>query len=126
MLSAGCTQGETRQAEQVNQNQGEADYRGVSPKQLKTMLESEDIFLVDVHIPEQEHIRGTDAFIPYNQVERQKDKLPEDRSTKIVVYCRTGPMSFPAIDSLHNLGYTNIYYLKGGKMNWQRAGYSVP
>ncbi len=90
------------------------------------LARGEDIFLMDVHIPEQTHIAGTDAFIPYNQIKRYADRLPKDKSTKIVVYCRTGPMSFPAIKALYELGYTNVYYLEGGLMAWKRAGYSVP
>ncbi len=121
LLSAGCAQkGEERAQAQVV-------YRGITPQELHAMLASgEDIFLLDVHIPEQRHLPGTDAFIPYNQIKRYAYMLPKDKSTKIVVYCRTGPMSFPAIRALYELGYTNVYYLKGGLIAWQRAGYPVP
>ncbi len=128
LLFAGCAQREagTQQATQAPQVV-KVEYRGITPQELHAMLaRGEDIFLMDVHIPEQTHIAGTDAFIPYNQIKRYADRLPKDKSTKIVVYCRTGPMSFPAIKALYELGYTNVYYLEGGLMAWKRAGYSVP
>ncbi|NOZ58607.1 MAG: rhodanese-like domain-containing protein [Euryarchaeota archaeon] len=115
LLLAGCTQ------------RGGEGYRSVTPQELHSMLSSgEDIFLLDVHIPEQRHIPGTDAFIPYNQIKRYAHLLPRDKSAKIVVYCRTGPMSFPAMDALRELGYTNVYYLEGGIVAWKSAGYEVP
>jgi|Deesub1362B_J571_1020462.scaffolds.fasta_scaffold08123_2 rhodanese-related sulfurtransferase len=129
LLFAGCAQKEAGTQVQVTQAPQvvKVEYRGITPQELKAMLDSgEDIFLLDVHIPEQTHIRGTDAFIPYNQIKRYADRLPKDKSTKIVVYCKAGPMSFPAIKALYELGYTNVYYLKGGIVAWQRAGYPVP
>ncbi len=116
MLFAGCVQ-----------QDGEQPYPSVTPEELYSMLSSgEDIFLLDVHIPEQKHIPGTDAFIPYNQIKRHADLLPQDRSAKIVVYCRSGPMSFPAMNALREMGYTNVYYLEGGILAWKNAGYPVP
>jgi rhodanese-related sulfurtransferase len=53
------------------------------------MLDKKDFFLVDTHIPEQEHIEQTDAFIPYNEIENYLEKLPKDKDSKIVLYCRS-------------------------------------
>ncbi len=126
LLFAGCVHNgagtKTQASSAVN-----IEYRGISAQQLKTMLnQDENIFLMDVHVPVQKHIPGTDAVIPYNQIKQYAYKLPKDRSTKIVVYCMMGPMSFPAIESLYELGYKNVYYLKGGTEAWRRAGYSIP
>jgi rhodanese-related sulfurtransferase len=57
------------------------------------MLTKKDFFLVDTHIPEQEHINKTDTFIPYNEIEKNLTKLPKDKNEKIVLYCRSGSMS---------------------------------
>jgi len=46
------------------------------------MLKNKDFFLLDVHIPEQKHIKGTDEFIPYNEIEKYKEKLPKDKKKK--------------------------------------------
>lgn len=86
----------------------------VSPTDFSELVKKGDGFLVDVHIPEQTHIPGTDTFIPYNEVSSYTDKLPSDKSTPILVYCRSGSMSKTASQEIANLGYTNVYDLEGG------------
>ncbi|MFC1868188.1 rhodanese-like domain-containing protein [Thermodesulfobacteriota bacterium] len=90
------------------------EYRVIEPSELKAMQTKKDFFLLDVHIPEQVHIPGTDAFIDYRKIKENADKLPEDKNTKIVVYCRSGSMSHSAAYDLMKLGYTNVYDLSGG------------
>lgn len=97
-----------------------AGYQDISAKELKSAMKNKDFFLMDVHTPEQKHIEGTDAFIPYNKVERYKDKLPKDKNTKIIVYCRSGPMGDDASAALYKLGYKNVYNLKGGIKAWNK------
>ncbi|MGZ4969010.1 MAG: rhodanese-like domain-containing protein [Methylobacter sp.] len=94
----------------------------ISPAELNQLMQHEDIFLVDVHTPEQKHIKGTDLFIPYNEVEKYKDKLPADKSTAIYLYCEGGPMGNAAARSLHELGYSNLSNLEGGAKAWRKAG----
>ena len=91
-----------------------AEYRMIEPSELKAMLAKKDFFLLDVHIPEQVHIPGTDAFIDYRRIKENADKLPVDKNTKIVVYCRSGGMSYSAANDLMELGYTHVYVLSGG------------
>lgn len=97
----------------------------ISAAELNRILQSQDIFLVDVHIPEQRHIKGTDAFVPYNQVEKYQDKLPKDKNTPIYLYCEGGPMGNAAARSLHDLGYRNLFNLEGGVKAWKSAGFAV-
>jgi rhodanese-related sulfurtransferase len=73
-----------------------------------------DVFVLDVHVPEQKHLPYTNAFIPYNQLPQNLDKLPQDKNTPILVYCRSGSMSALAARELTKLGYTQIYDLEGG------------
>ena len=42
------------------------------------------------------------------------EKLPEDKNTKIVVYCSLGIRSETVAHKLIEAGYTNIYNLYGG------------
>jgi cytochrome c oxidase subunit 2 len=99
--------------------------RNISAQELKRMLNSkEDFILIDVHIPEQRHIQGTDEFIPFNAIEENKDKLPQ-KDKKIVVYCRSGPMGTQATQELVQMGYTNVYNLYGGIVDWKNAGFNV-
>jgi len=100
-----------------------AKITNVTPEQLHSMMQNKDFTLIDVHIPEQRHINGTDLVIPYNELEMQQSKLPKDKSAKIVVYCRSGHMSKTASDELAKMGYTNIYDLQGGRNAWVAKGY---
>lgn len=95
----------------------EVSYHSITSEEFDTMLQSKDFFLVDTHIPEQEHIEWTDIFIPYNEIEDNLDKLPKDKNAKIVVYCRSGSMSRATAYILVEKGYTNVYDVVGGK-NW--------
>lgn len=82
--------------------------------QFAQLAEKADSFVVDVHVPEQTHIPGTDAFIPYNQIKQNIDRLPQDKDTPILVYCRSGSMSSQAAQEIAALGYTQVYDLEGG------------
>lgn len=97
----------------------------IGPDELATILENEDITLVDVHTPEQPHIKGTDAFIPFDQIKNRVNELPKNKDAKIVLYCRSGSMSRRASEDLVEMGYTNVYDLVGGTNGWKQMGYDV-
>lgn len=94
----------------------------ISADELNRIMQNESIVLIDVHIPEQQHIKGTNLFIPYNEVEQYQDKLPADKNTPLYLYCEGGPMGNAAARSLYELGYRNLYNLEGGAKAWRQAG----
>ena len=94
----------------------------ITATELNRIMQNEDIFLVDVHTPEQQHIKGTDLFIPYNEIEQYKDKFPKDKNTAIYLYCEGGPMGNAEARSLYDLGYRNLSNLEGGTKAWRQAG----
>jgi len=94
----------------------------ITATELNQIMQKEDIVLIDVHTPEQQHIKGTDLFIPYNEIEKYQDKLPKDKNTAIYLYCQGGPMGNAAAKSLYELGYRNLYNLEGGANDWRKAG----
>jgi len=97
----------------------------ITPAELNRTLQNEDIFLVDVHTPEQRHIKGTDLFVPYNEIDKYKDKFPANKDTPIYLYCEGGPMGNAAAKSLHELGYSNLINLEGGTVAWKKSGFDV-
>ena len=100
-------------------------YNDVSVEGLAAMLETKDFPLINVHIPYEGEIEGTDEFVPFNEIESNLDKFPEDKDAQIVVYCRSGSMSTQAAKRLAELGYTNVMELDGGFRAWTAAGYSI-
>lgn len=93
--------------------------------QLAAMLEQKNFFLVNVHIPYEGEIRDTDAFIAYDSIADNLDKLPPDKNAKIIVYCRSGGMSAIAARELVRLGFTQVSDLAGGMIDWEKSGYKI-
>ena len=83
------------------------------------------LFLLDVHVPEQAHIKGTNAFVDFRKIKENQEKPPRDKNTEIVAYCLGGPMSVTAAEDLLDLGYTRVQYLERGTWVWKRAGFQV-
>jgi rhodanese-related sulfurtransferase len=95
------------------------------PVEFSKLVKDEKNFLLDVHTPEQTHIPGTKKFIPFDQIAGNVDQLPEDKTTKILVYCRSGSMSKIAAEKILELGYTNVYDLKGGINGYRESNVEV-
>jgi len=111
---------QARYGEAVSVEGGE--YREVSVPELRTMLELEDFPLINVHIPFEGDLPGTDLSIPYNEIEEHLDLLPTDRNETVFLYCRSGGMSAMAAEVLVGHGYTNVYHLRDGFNEWSARG----
>ena len=105
--------------------EGGGSYIDVGAAGLASMLESKDFPLMNVHVPYEGEIEGTDLFVPFDEIELNLDKLPTDRDAKLVIYCRSGGMSAIAARTLVQLGYTNVWNLDGGMIAWTEAGYPL-
>ncbi len=120
MIAIACSAPSTSAPTKVSVN-GRA-YSNVTPALLKQMLGAKDFVFVNVHIPYEGEIAQTDAFIPYDQVEQSLAKFPSDKNVKIFLYCRSGHMSSIAAEKLLGLGYTNVWNLDGGMIEWEKLG----
>ncbi len=100
-------------------------YRNIGVEQLYQMLQQKDFLLVNVHIPYEGELPQTDLFIPYNEIEKNLDKLPSDTAAKIVLYCKSGRMSAIAAETMAKLGFTNVWNLKHGMIDWKAKGYPL-
>lgn len=116
-------------------------YENVTACQTKNILEEEDVFLLDVRTPAEynySHIEGA-KLIPLKNVpahdpvnlsddqllpNRMKE-LPENKNTKIVVYCYTGKRAGIASQMIADAGYKRVYSIQGGLTAWVNAGYPV-
>lgn len=94
----------------------------LAPADFRSSIASSDVFVVNVHIPYEGEIEGTDAFIPFDEIEEHAAELPADKSAPLYIYCRSGRMSAEATPELQRLGYTNIIDLAGGMRAWEESG----
>ena len=99
-------------------------YTDISVAELQSMLKTKDFVFVNVHIPFEGNLAGTDLSIPYDQIGQNLDQLP-DKNGKIVLYCRSGRMSAIAAETLVGQGYTNVWNLSGGMVAWEEAGLTI-
>lgn len=93
----------------------------LGPSDFALIVDTETVFLVNVHVPYDGELEGTDAFIPFNRI-LTSSALPADKNTEILLYCRTGRMSKEASAALRSLGYSNVTELKGGMEAWRASG----
>ena len=97
----------------------------VKAKDFAQMLKNKNFTLINVHTPYEGEIEKTDTFIAYNDLENSSSLLPFDKTTPIILYCKTGRMSAEALSSLQKMGYINVKHLDGGMKSWQKQGGKV-
>lgn len=97
-----------------------AMYREISPKEAKTIMDSDEEYVIlDVREQyefDEGHIPGA-LLIPYTEIESKAEEMLPEKDKLILVYCRSGRRSKIASESLANLGYTNVYEF-GGIIDW--------
>ncbi len=59
------------------------------------------------------HIKGA-INIPLNEI----DSISYDKNDTLILYCASGVRSTKAANTLADMGYTSLYNLDGGLLNW--------
>ena len=86
----------------------------VTVQELKQWQDSDKKFqLIDVREPhEYEFVNLGGELIPLADVIGSADKISKEED--VILHCRSGSRSANAILFLQDMGYTNLYNLKGG------------
>ena len=77
--------------------------------------------VVNVHTPYAREIAGTDLLVPFDEIARDP-RVPRDRNTRLLLYCRSGRMSGIAARVLLDAGYLRVSELSGGMDAWTASG----
>ena len=93
--------------------------------ELHAELATKDFLLVNVHVPHDGDIPGTDQFLAYTDLEAIAAFVGPDKAKKVVVYCMGTSMSKPVGTDLAARGYAAVRYLEGGYSAWTKAGYDL-
>ena len=101
--------------------EGRRSRAGGGPGDVRRCGREPDRISLNVHVPDEGSIAGTDLSIPFDELEARQGELP-DPSTPLALYCRSGNMSATAARTLTALGFTDVVELEGGMLAWQEAG----
>src|SRR6266513_1849290 len=106
-------------------SQAKQQIKEVSVHEVKDKLNPDNGFtLLDVREGdewEQGHLDKA-IFLPRGFLEVKADKMLTDRNQPIVVYCAGGTRSALAAKTLQDLGYTDVYSMRGGFNEWKNNG----
>ncbi len=90
----------------------------ITVQELKQKIDhNEDFQLIDVREPfeyEMSNLNGEN--IPLAGIVLEASKISKDKP--VIIQCRSGARSAAAVMQLEQLGYTNLYNLKGGILAW--------
>ena len=106
---------------------GQTTYVSIFDDEVKRMLDTEDIILLDIREEEkykEAHIDGA-ICIPLSELKNQSGLDELDKSKKIVVYGESGEDSAEACSILIQKDFKKIYNMLGGLKAWQQNGFPV-
>jgi rhodanese-related sulfurtransferase len=101
------------------------ELHSMAPAELDTALVNKDFVLINVHIPYEGEIPGTDTHIAFTDVDALVAYIGPDPNTAAVLYCKTDYMADIAGPELVARGYRAITTLSGGMNAWVSAGFSL-
>jgi len=104
---------------------GPQGWEDLDPLAFQELSLQPETFTVNVHTPYEGEIAQTDAQIAFDEITVRMGELPQDRSTPIAVYCRSGRMSGEVMPLLVEAGYTELFQLEGGMTAWDEAGLTI-
>ena len=102
--------------------------KNVSAKDFQQLIQdNSNAILLDVRTPNevaQGIIKNADIIDFYDPEFKTKlDKL--DKSKPVLIYCHSGRRSGIAMSTLRELGFSEIYNLQGGILEWSEAGLAI-
>jgi rhodanese-related sulfurtransferase len=89
----------------IDQNKGQADF-----------------VILDLRTPKEfagGHIAGA-VMLDYYSPGFQKGLQQLDKSKRYLIYCRTGNRSGRTLKLIDQMGFTSVYHLKDGIVDWNR------
>ena len=99
----------------------------ISVSEAKQLLDKGGYIILDVREPG-EYIKGhlPDAInVPRGLLEFKINKKIPAKKAAIIVYCKKGGRASLSAYTLERMGYKNVVNMKGGWMEWIKAGYPV-
>ena len=103
----------------------QATYTDVTVEEAQEIIDQQEVVVLDVRTVEEynsSHIPDA-LLIPVSELESRLDELnPSDR---ILVYCKSGVRSAKAAGILVDNGFTCVFNMEGGIIEWQAHSFPV-
>lgn len=104
-------------------------FESIAPKEFAEKIKTtKNPQILDVRTPdefESEHIDNA-KNVNWNSEDFASKAASYNKSKPIFVYCLSGGRSNKAAEKLTELGFTTVYELEGGIMNWNEEGFGKP
>ena len=115
LATLGC-KSETKEAAKV-----------ITPEEMQSIIELEDVQLVDVRTPEEykEGYIENSQNIDYKSPTFDEDIKKLDKSKPVILYCKSGNRSAKCSKKLIEAGFEKVYDLEGGITEWKYKGLNV-
>ncbi|HLV70354.1 MAG TPA: rhodanese-like domain-containing protein [Xanthomarina sp.] len=99
----------------------------VTAKEMQSILELEDVQLIDVRTPEEfsEGFIKDAQNIDFYSDTFKEDILKLDKTKPVILYCKSGRRSADCSEKLIEAGFVKVYDLEGGITQWKHQGYGV-
>ena len=96
----------------------------LSVSEFSSKVTEAGIITLDVRTPgefNEGHIEGA-QLIDFQSGNFENEIATLDKSKTYAVYCRSGSRSGQAVKVMSDAGFTNLYNLNGGVIDWANAG----
>ena len=101
----------------------------VSPAKAAEVIEEhpDGLVVLDIRTPEEyAEAHLADAIVVDYYAPDFADRLDAlDKDVPYVLYCRTGNRTSDAVETMRSLGFTRVYEIDGGIVNWYEQGFPV-
>lgn len=99
----------------------------ISPEQALHMVRHDDAILLDVRDADEikDGLPSPAHHLARGQLELRVHHVCDDKQRPIAVMCAGGLRSLFAVESLKNLGYENVYSIRGGYKQWKESALEI-
>jgi len=107
----------------LNRTLNNGEVQLVTAEEMNSILELEDVQLVDVRTPEEHnenHIVNSQN-IDFMSPTFEDDILKLDKDRPVLLYCKSGGRSAKCAKKLKAAGFEKVYDLEGGISKWKHS-----